>query len=41
VTPNELLGDGIFWHVAEFIQERATLEVDVQAIPETELLFSL
>ena len=41
VGPNKLFGDGILRHVAQFVQEGTTLEVEVQAVAKAELFFSL
>ena len=41
MRPDELLSYELVWDGAEFIQERAPLKVDVEAVPKTDLLFAL
>ena len=41
VSPNKLFGDGILRYVAQFVQERSTLEVKIQAVTKAELFLSL
>ncbi len=37
MAPHELLGHGVFWHLAEGGEHRALLEVDVEAVSEADL----
>jgi hypothetical protein len=40
MSPNELLWDGIFWHLAELVEIWAILEIDVKAVSKADLLLS-
>ena len=41
MSPDELLGDRILGHLAELVEIGPTLEVDVEAVTEAQLLLAL